>query len=280
MFYKLQAKLWNTRFTGEIPRLQFNNQLCICWQNSLLFVETTGGSKHHAVFFARARKSMEDFSRWPDPRCCAEFYWKAAVFLCRAQPFAVRTPLCVVFRSAQFLIRNLCGAAIKRASEREGKGAEQARRKLECAGDMQPAGHSHCWAAGHCLDRRVLMQFRSIFCPSAARVSHRAQIKCGDGSGRCIRACLNCNGWDNVMLFFHLSHPWCRPTDRPAGRTLQALHYSADRIISFMSKWVSGAQSRPETFLLYIISVYIETMHLRALGPKLKSSCAGVCRNY
>ena len=48
------------------------------------------------------------------------------------------------------------------------------------------------------------------------------------------------------------------PTDRPAGRTLQALHYSRDRIISFMSKWVSGAESRPETFLLYIISrVYI-----------------------
>jgi hypothetical protein len=158
----------------------------------------------------------------------------SAPTFCREDTAVCRFPLSAVSDSQ--LVRSGDKARERETTtERERRKRCQASeaRKLEC--DMQPAGHSHCWAAGHCLDRRVLMQFRSIFCPSARlprRVSHRAQIKCGDGSGRCIRACLNCNGWDNVMRCALFS------SSLPTGlcRTLQALHYSRDRIISFMSK--------------------------------------------
>lgn len=159
------------------------------------------------------------------------------------QPFAslslcvARTPLCVVFRSArEFLIRNLCGAAIKR-EKREDEKVQSKRGASWNAICSRPDTHTHTQAL---LGRRSLSRspcadaISQHFLPvhPPRRVSHRAQIKCGDGSGRCIRACLNCNGWDNVMRCALFSS-----TDRPDAASSALFQRSYYIFYERVSEW-------------------------------------------
>jgi len=149
MIYKLQAKLWNIQFTGEIPRLQFTKGAPLagifnieCWQNSLLSFETTGGSKHHAVFLP-ARKSMEDFSRWPDPRCCRILLKSSRVFVCVSGRTFCRKDTAV----CRFPLSAVSDSQLVRSGD---KASERTRRK-RCRASEAQVGMRWRYAAGRTL---------------------------------------------------------------------------------------------------------------------------------
>lgn len=218
----------------------------------------------NTTLFARPRKSMKDF--FLTSSALQNFIESTSRVFVSNQPFAslslcvARTPLCVVFRSArEFLIRNLCGAAIKR---------EKREKTKRCRASEAQVGMRY--AAGRTLTHtQALLGRRSLSrspCADAIshhflpvhpprRVSHRAQIKCGDGSGRCIRACLNCNGWDNVMRCALFSS-----TDRPDAASSALFQRSYYIFYERVSEW------RRETPRDLSAITYIEMLHFLCRG--------------